>query len=141
MTEFQQALKDSGFQPGGAGDWTEYLSKDGDEPLIIPEPRCARLNIHSDFDLTKLSKAGRGDGVIGVNCEIPTLVEFYDMNGNYFKKWTLMSGQGDSSLAFIKKNLAFDFFETYILMLYRIFNYILHKSYKFTSFYILFLSQ
>ena len=111
MSEFQQALKDAGFQPGDVGDWSDYVSNDGDNPLVIPVPKCAALNIISDFDLTKLSKASRG-GQQGVDYEIPTEVEFYDMQGNYFKKWTSMSGQGDSSMLFKKKNIAFDFFDS-----------------------------
>ena len=34
------------------------------------------------------------------------------MSGNYFKKWTTMSAQGNSSYAFMKRNLAFDFYDT-----------------------------
>ena len=48
LTEFEQALKDHGFRPGGTGDWSEYITNDGKNPLCIPEPRCAKLNIISD---------------------------------------------------------------------------------------------
>ena len=41
LTDFEQALKDHGFRPGGAGDWSEATS------LHIPEPRCAMINITS----------------------------------------------------------------------------------------------
>ena len=36
-------------------------------------------------------------------------VEFYDMQGNYFKKRAIHNAQGSSSMLFIKKNGAFDF--------------------------------
>jgi hypothetical protein len=113
MTEFQQALKDAGFHPGGHGDWSDYISENGDTPLCIPEPRCAILNIISDFNLSNLNKKGyNSQSEAGVNYDIPTQVEFWDMNGNYFKKWTLMSGQGSSSMVHPKKNIALDFFDT-----------------------------
>ena len=119
MTEFQQALKDSGFRPGGIGDWSDYLSRGGENPLELPIPRLAHLNIITDYDLTQLSKKGYSAnppkwpaGVEGETYDIPTQVEYWDMQGNYFKKWTLMSGQGSSSMAYIKKNIAFDFFDS-----------------------------
>ena len=112
LTDLEKALKADGFNPGGTGDWSEYISNDGNNPLYIPTPRCAKLNIHSDFDLTRLSKSGRYEAQAGVNYDIPTEVEFWDMQGNYFKKWALMSGQGNSSMSFIKKNIAFDFFDS-----------------------------
>lgn len=111
MEKLQQDLKQSGFKPSGTGDWSEYISGDGERPLCIPMPRCAMLNIISDFDLTKISKEGRSGAQRGVNYDIPTQVEFWDMQGNYFKKWTLMSGQGNSTMNWLKKSLAFDFFD------------------------------
>ncbi len=94
MTDFQQALKDSGFQPGGSGDYTDKDS------MYIPEPRLAHLNIITDFDLTALTKTS------DVKCQ----VEFTDGAGNYFKKWIILNGQGRSSLSFMKKGLGADFF-------------------------------
>lgn len=94
LTEFEQALKDSGFQPGGAGDWSDK------ESMYISEPRLAHLNIITNFDLTTLTKTS------DVKCQ----VEFYDGVGNYFKKWIILNGQGRSSLEFIKKGLGADFF-------------------------------
>ena len=93
MSDFQQALKDSGFQPGGFGDYT-----DNDE-MIISEPRLAHLNLLTTFPLTTLSKTS------DVKCQ----VEFFDGAGNYFKKWVILNGQGRSSLAFPKKGLGIDF--------------------------------
>ena len=100
-----------------ADNWSGYVSNDGEYPLCLPEPRCAALNIISDYDLSQLSKEGyHGDGapdpIDGVTCNIPTEVEFFDMQGNYFKKWTLMSAQGASTMIENKKNIAFDFFDT-----------------------------
>lgn len=81
-----------------------------DKPFLqIPEPRYAVINVISNFNLSNLRKAGYSGGISGVNYNLPTEVEFWDMQGSYFKKWTLMSAQGNSSMRFVKKNLAFDF--------------------------------
>ena len=111
MTEFQQALKDAGFQPGGSGDWSDYISNDGDNPLELDTPKLAKLNIISDTDLTKLSKKSRSDGVYQVNYDVRVQIEYFDDNCNYFKKWALISGQGNSSMDFDKRNIAIDFFD------------------------------
>ena len=112
FTTIANGLKEIGFT-GGQGDWTDYLSNDGENPFCIPEPRCAILNIISDFNLNNLNKKGyNASSQEGVNYDIPTQVEFWDMQGNYFKKWTLMSAQGSSSMGYTKKNIAFDFFDS-----------------------------
>lgn len=111
MTEFQQALKNAGFNPGGTGDWSDYLSQDGDYPLSISIPRCAMLNINHNMNLSNLNKKGRSGALSGVNYDVPAEVEFFDMQGNYFKKNVLMSGQGQSSMNYNKKNIALDFFD------------------------------
>ena len=95
LTEFEQALKENGFT-GGQGDWSTAST------LHIPEPRCAMINITSadgnpySWPTSKF-----------VNNKV--WVEFYDMQGNYFKKRAIHNAQGNSSLGFIKKNGAFDF--------------------------------
>lgn len=85
---------------GGTGDWSENGS------MRIPIPRCALLNIHSNV----MPTAKSGLGTPGVNCEIPCRIEFWDQQGNYCGIWAKMSAQGNSSMAFAKKNLAFDLF-------------------------------
>lgn len=113
MTEFQQALKDAGFRPGNYGDWSDYISNDGDNPLCIPQPRnIALVNILSNVNLINLSKSTTPGAKDGVTYDVHTEVEFWDMDGNYFKKPALMSGQGNSSMAYPKKNIALDFFDT-----------------------------
>ena len=96
LTDFEQALKDHGFRPGGAGDWSEATS------LHIPEPRCAMINITSADGNPYSWPASKF-----VNNKV--WVEFYDMQGNYFKKRAIHNAQGSSSMVFIKKNGAFDF--------------------------------
>lgn len=88
---------------GGAGDWSESSY------LEVPIPHCAMLNLITDYPLHNLRKTDIG-GTPGVDCEVPIEVEFWDMHGNYFKKPVLISAQGNSSMAFMKKNFAMDFF-------------------------------
>lgn len=108
----QDALKANGFTIKTPADWSEYITQNGDYPLNIPTPRCARLNIISSSDLTKLSKVGLAGAVKGKNYDIPAVVEFWDMQGNYFKKNSYISGQGSSSMNYIKKSIALDLFDS-----------------------------
>lgn len=112
VNNIQDALKANGFKVKTPADWSEYITQNGDYPLNLPTPRCARLNIISNSDLTKLSKVGLAGAVKGKNYDIPTVVEFWDMQGNYFKKNSYISGQGSSSMKYIKKSIALDLFDS-----------------------------
>jgi hypothetical protein len=114
VNNIQDALKANGFEIKSPIDWSEYISKNGDYPLNIPTPRCARLNIISNSDLTQLSKLGLSGAIEGKNYNIPAVIEFWDMQGNYFKKNAYLSGQGSSSMKYIKKNIAIDLFDSEI---------------------------
>lgn len=85
---------------GGTGDWSDSGR------MRVAVPRMAIVNIHSSTMPT--AKSGMGDS--GVTCDIPCQWEFWDMSGNYAKIWVKMSCQGNSSMAFVKKNLAIDMF-------------------------------
>ena len=104
MTDFQRALKESGFS-SGAGDWSDSKS------LEIPIPRCALVNITNDRGNATwpTSKSDRSDYNPGVNADLHYYMEFWDMQGNFFKKEIIMSAQGNSSMALVKKNGAADF--------------------------------
>lgn len=76
-------------------DWSNSKS------LEIPEPRCAYINITSS------------DGAAATWPTTKTAnkkywMQFWDMQGNYFKKRIILNAQGDSSMIFIKKNGAID---------------------------------
>lgn len=101
MSDFQQALKNAGFHPGGAGDFSDYISNDGEVPLYISEPRCAYINI-SGVDSMPISK----------NVDLHASMEVYDYNGNYFKKKVVLNAQGNSSLSNPQKNFAVDMFDS-----------------------------
>lgn len=111
MNDFQQALKNAGFNPGGGGDFSDAITEKGKKPVCIPMPRCASLNILSDIDLTQLSKKDRG-GIQKVNYDVKVQVEFFDGQGVYFKKWALISAQGNSSMNLEKKNISLKLFDT-----------------------------
>lgn len=111
MSDFQQALKDAGFNPGGGGDYSDTITEKGKKPVFIPMPRLARVNIIWDGNLSTLSKADTG-GTQKVDYDVKVPVEFFDGQGVYFKKYALMSAQGNSSMAFEKKNISLKFFDT-----------------------------
>ncbi len=67
------------------------------ETLAIPEPRCAVVNF-SGLKAMPTSKTA----------DIPAVMEFWDRQGNYFRKNIVCSAQGDSSMSFPKKNIKLD---------------------------------
>lgn len=76
-------------------DWSDSKS------LELPEPRCAYINITSS------------DGAAATWPTTKTAnkkywMQFWDMQGNYFKKRIILNAQGNSSMGFIKKNGAID---------------------------------
>ena len=91
MTDFQRALKESGFS-GGTGDWSDS------DTLMLPIPSTlAIMNLEiSHIPITKEEK-------------ITGVLTYWDKEGNYFKKPVEEVGlQGRSSLGAPKKNFAFD---------------------------------
>ena len=92
MSDFAKALKNSGFS--GVGDWSDAKS------LEIPIPRCAIVNITNEGNDATWPVAK------GVNLKY--FMQFWDMQGNYFKKEIIMNAQGTSSMAFEKKNGSVD---------------------------------
>lgn len=85
MTDFQQALKAAGFQPGGGGDFSDR------EVIELPEPKgCALVNLIVD-------KLPLNDGEVSEG-----FVEYYDKSGNYFKIECSVEPQGQTSRVFAK---------------------------------------
>ena len=72
-------------------DWSKSSS------LAIPEPRCAVVNF-----------TGLNSMPTSKTAEISAVMEFWDMQGNYFRKNITCSAQGSSSLSYVKKNVKFD---------------------------------
>lgn len=90
LRELENALKLYGFK-AGQNDWSDSKS------LKIAEPRFAILNF-SGIDAMPTTKTDDLNGFL----------EFWDLNGNYFKKRVIMNAQGQSTLLYPKKNIAID---------------------------------
>lgn len=91
VNNIQDALKANGFDVKTPIDWSERSF------IQIPEPRFAIINV-SNIDSMPTTKTQ----------DKKAFLEFWDMQGNYFKKHAILNAQGNSSLAFIKKNVAID---------------------------------
>ena len=92
VSNIQDALKANGFDVKTPIDWSESSF------IQIPEPRFAIINV-SNIDSMPTAKMQ----------DKKAFLEFWDMQGNYFKKHAILNAQGNSSLTFIKKNVAIDF--------------------------------
>ena len=90
VNNIQDALKANGF-PKTPIDWSESSF------IQIPEPRFAIINV-SNIDSMPITKTQNKKAFL----------EFWDMQGNYFKKRAILNAQGKSSLGFVKKNVAID---------------------------------
>ena len=86
LTEFDEMIA-KGLSPTDFSSYSE---------LSIPEPKLASVN----FKVSGMPTAK------GVN--LHGTMEFWDMNGAYFKKNVIMNAQGSSSMGFVKKNVAID---------------------------------
>lgn len=89
VNNIQDALKANGFD--FKTDWSDSSF------IQIPEPRFAIINI-TNIDSMPTSKTQNKKAFL----------EFFDMQGNYFKKYAILNAQGNSSLGFDKKNVAID---------------------------------
>lgn len=91
VNNIQDALKANGFDVKTPIDWSESNF------IQIPEPRFAIINI-TNIDSMPTTKTDNKKAFL----------EFWDMNGNYFKKHAILNAQGQSSMGFVKKNAAID---------------------------------
>lgn len=91
VRNIQDALKANGFDVKTPIDWSESSF------IQIPEPRFAIINV-SNIDSMPTTKTQNKKAFL----------EFWDMQGNYFKKHAILNAQGNSSMGFVKKNVALD---------------------------------
>ena len=91
VNNIQDALKANGFDVKTPIDWSECSF------IQIPEPRFAIINV-TNIDSMPTTKTQNKKAFL----------EFWDMHGNYFKKHAVLNAQGNSSLHFVKKNIAID---------------------------------
>lgn len=90
LNDLQKLLKSNGLS-GGTGDWSDKSS------LHIAQPYCAVVN----FSGIKSMPTSRF-------ADDKAYIEFWDMQGNYFKKHVIANAQGRSSLNHAKKNISID---------------------------------
>lgn len=102
LSDLQIALKKSGYNFSQTN-WSDYISKDGDNPLCLPIPSRGYLNV-----ITYNSTYDR----LGLIDNQEAQVEYWDMLGNYFKKAALISQQGNSTKMHYKRNFTIDFFDS-----------------------------
>lgn len=94
MKKFQNALKASGFNVESPIDWSNATT------IKLPIPRsCAKVNIISPTGL----------GVTKTDNK-KCILEYWDKDGNYFKKYVILNAQGSSSMSYIEKNQGIDVF-------------------------------
>lgn len=91
VNNIQDALNANLFGIKTPIDWSESSF------IQIPEPRFAIINV-SNIDFMPTTKTQNKKAFL----------EFWDMQGNYFKKHAILNAQGQSSMDFIKKNVAID---------------------------------
>lgn len=91
VNNIQDALKANGFGVKTPVDWSESSF------IQIPEPRFAIINV-SNIDSMPTTKTDNKKAFL----------EFWDMQGNYFKKYAILNAQGNSSLRLKKRNVAID---------------------------------
>lgn len=92
VNNIQEALKANGFNVKAPIDWSE------NREIQIPEPRLAFVNI-TNIDSMPTRKGQ----------DMHAIFEFWDMQGNYFKKRAILNAQGNASMYMPKKNFACDF--------------------------------
>lgn len=91
VNNIQDALKANGFSVKIPIDWSDSSF------IQIPEPRLAIINITNIDSMPTTKKDNK-----------KAFLEFWDMYGNYFKKHAILNAQGNSSMGFVKKNVAID---------------------------------
>ena len=91
VDNIQDALKANGFDVKTPVDLSESSF------IQIQEPHFAIINI-TNIDSMPTTKTQNKKAFL----------EFWDMQGNYFKKHAILNAQGNSSMVFVKKNVAID---------------------------------
>lgn len=91
VNNIQDALKANGFDVKTPIDWSESSF------IQIPEPRFAIINVTNIDSMPTTKKDNK-----------KAFLEFWDMQGNYFKKHAILNAQGNSSMWFVKKNASID---------------------------------
>ena len=94
QTAFMDKITSLGYEEGVTRNWSDSVE------ISITEPRCAYANITGVNKMPRYKKH-----------PVKAWFEFYDGNGNYFKKRIILDAQGNSSLGYPKRNFEADFCE------------------------------
>lgn len=94
VNNIQDAIKANGFDVKTPIDWSESSF------IQIPEPRFAIINVSNIDSMPTTKKDNK-----------KAFLEFWDMQGNYFKKHAILNAQGNSSMMHKKQNTAVVFCE------------------------------
>lgn len=93
LSELERDLKEAGFSAGGKGD------QSGNDLVTLPVPKnLAFMNVSigaSELPVTKTA-------------DVKGEFEYWDLQGNYFKKPMIINAQGNSSLIYPRKNFTID---------------------------------
>ena len=89
--EFKKSINGTNLFPYGKNDWS------GKDYIELSTPKLARVNFTNIYTMPEHKYSNSH-----------AIMEFYDGNGNYFKVKCILNAQGDSSMAFKRKNFAID---------------------------------
>lgn len=92
LASLSKALKQQGFSASSPVDWSDSSF------IQIQEPRFAMINISG---ITAMPESKTQN--------LHAYLEFWDRQGNYFRKRCILNAQGNSSMDFPKKNMNVDF--------------------------------
>ena len=91
--------------------WDDIIRAGYDSLTVNDLSSSAKVKIMEQPTLAYVNVTGINSFPTQKTYDLHALAEVYDGNGNYFKKHILINAQGNSSLKFVKKNFALDFFE------------------------------
>ena len=91
---WQYILREHGYDAATVHDLT------AEQKIKLAEPRCAYVNITGTWFMPTLKTQNT-----------QAWLEFYDGEGNYFKKRVVLNAQGNSSIRMAKKNVSVRFYE------------------------------
>lgn len=91
---FSDQLNRLGFDKESVCDWSDSSR------IMLPEPTLAYINMHDATDFPTTTTSRHHDWL-----------EYYDGQGNYFRKHVIIKLQGRSSIYYPKRNLSLDFFD------------------------------
>ena len=94
IDNFEDIINEHGYDPATVNDLSDSAK------IKLAEPRCAYVNISGIYLMPTLKTEN-----------LKGWLEYYDENGNYFKKRVILNAQGNSTIRLPKKNVSVKFYE------------------------------